>query len=226
MGYTAQQMLATHRGGGLYSAAVSQRIGSLIAASAGNAGVHPSVLTLGSLAVGVGSSVVAAYAGVRGSWALGLVALLGWQLAYAFDCADGQLARGARQTSPYGARVDVLVDFAVQTGVVAAVVTVVDHYQHPHPALLGAYATLWVVSLFTSVLAGGEGATSLLGSSSTPVQLVKLVRDYGFVILILGLLVTVAPRDTIVFLIFYVAFNALFLLASIARAAQLSMRPN
>ena len=226
MSYTPQQMLATHRGGGLYSAAVSQRVGAVLAASAGNAGIHPSVLTLASLTVGVASSVIAGYAGVRGSWPLGLFALFGWQLAYAFDCADGQLARTAGQTSPYGARTDVLVDFAVQTSVVAAVVTIVDHYQHPHPAVLAAYATLWVVSLFMSVLASGAGATSLIGSSSTPVQVLKLVRDYGFVILVLGLLVTLAPRYTIAFLIFYTAFNGLFLLASIARAAQLSMRPS
>jgi hypothetical protein len=76
------------------------------------------------------------------------------------------------------------------------------------------------------VLASGAGATSLIGSSSTPVQVLKLVRDYGFVILVLGLLVTLAPRYTIAFLIFYTAFNGLFLLASIARAAQLSMRPS
>lgn len=224
MTYTARQMLATHRGGGLYSGAVSQRVGSVLAAAAGNSGAHPTVLTLGSLTVGLLSSAVAGYAGVRASLLLGLVALLGWQLAYALDCADGQLARTARRTSAYGARVDVLVDFAVQTGVVAAVVTIVDHWQHPHPALLGAFATLWLVNLFTSALAGSEGATSLLGSGSPAVQVLKLARDYGFVIGVLGLLVAFAPRLVIVFFVAYLLFNGLFLLASIGRAAQLSMR--
>lgn len=224
MAYSARQMRATHRGGGLYSAAVSQRVGSVLAATAGNAGLHPTLLTLGSLTAGVLSSVLAAYAGVHSAWPLGLLALLGWQLAYCLDCADGQLARTTKQTSPYGARVDVLVDFAVQVSVVAAVVTVVAHWQHPHPALLGAFATLWLVNLFTSVLGGTAGATSLLESRSAAVSVLKLVRDYGFVIGVLGLLVTVAPRLVVVFFAGFLLLNGLFLLASVARAAQLSMR--
>jgi len=222
--YSARQMLATHRGGGIYSSAVSQRVGSVFAATAGNSRAHPTVLTLGSLTIGVASSVAAAYAGTHSSWLLGLLALLGWQVAYSLDCADGQLARVARKTSPYGARVDVLVDFAVQTSVVAAVVTVVAHWQRLPAALLGAFATLWLVNLFTSVLAGGEGATSLLGSGSAAVRVLKLARDYGLVILLLGVLVTVAPQFVYVFLLAFLVLNGLFLLASIGRAAQLSMR--
>ncbi len=224
MAYSARQMRLTHRGGGLYSSAVSQRIGSVLAATAGNSGVHPTLLTMGSLTFGVLSSVLAGYAGVHSSWPLGLVALLGWQLAYALDCADGQLARATRQTSPYGARVDVLVDFAVQVSVVSAVVTIVDHWQHPHPAVLAAFAAVWMVNLFTSVLAGGEGSTSLLGSQSPAVQAVKLLRDYGAVIGALGILVMVAPRLVVAFLALFLVLNGLFLLASIARAAQLSMQ--
>jgi phosphatidylglycerophosphate synthase len=155
---------------------------------------------------------------------LGLVALLGWQLAYALDCADGQLARATGKTSPYGARVDLLVDFAVQVSVVSAVVTIVDHWQHPHPAVLGAFAAVWMVNLFTSALAGGEGSTSLLESQSPAVQVIKLLRDYGAVIGALGLLVMLAPRAVVLFLAGYLLLNALFLVASIARAAQLSMR--
>jgi phosphatidylglycerophosphate synthase len=203
---------------------VSQRIGSVLAAIAGNSGAHPTVLTMGSLVFGVASSVVAAFAGVRSSLVLGLVALLGWQLAYALDCADGQLARATGKTSPYGARVDLLVDFAVQVSVVSAVVTIVDHWQHPHPAVLGAFAAVWMVNLFTSALAGGEGSTSLLESQSPAVQVIKLLRDYGAVIGALGLLVMLAPRAVVLFLAGYLLLNALFLVASIARAAQLSMR--
>lgn len=224
--YTPSGVRATHRGGGLYSSAVSQRIGSVIAAAAGNAGLHPTVLTLASLTAGLLSSLLGALAGVHSAWLLGLVALLGWQLAYAFDCADGQLARASGQTSPYGARIDVLVDFTVQTGLVAAVVTVADHWSHPRPALLGAYATLWVVSLFTSVLAGSdaEGATRLLSSGSPAVAVGKLVRDYGFVVLVLGLLLTVRPSITVWFVLFFLVLNGLFLLVSVGRAAQLSLR--
>ncbi len=224
MAYSARQMRATHRGGGLYSSAVSQVVGSVLAATAGNSGAHPTVLTLGSLTIGVASSVVAAYAGIHSVPLLGLLALLGWQLAYALDCADGQLARTAKKTGPYGARVDVLVDFAVQVSVVAAVTAIVAHWQHPPPGLLGAFAAVWLVNLFTSVLGGAEGATSLIGSGSPAVAVLKLARDYGFVIGVLGLLIAVAPRYVVAFLVAFLVFNAAFLLASIGRAAQLSMR--
>ena len=54
------------------------------------------------------------------AWPVGLLALVGWQLAYALDCADGQLARVTGQTSPAGARVDVLCDVAAQIALVTA----------------------------------------------------------------------------------------------------------
>src|SRR5262252_8303651 len=43
-------------------------------------------------------------------WVVGLVALVAWQIAYALDCADGQLARVGGRTSAAGGRVDVLCD--------------------------------------------------------------------------------------------------------------------
>lgn len=223
--YTAAQMYATNRGGGLYSEAVSQRLGAAIAAAAANAGMHPTVLTLGSLSAGLLASVAAGFGGVQGRWWLGVLALFGWQLAYAFDCADGQVARVTGKGSPYGARVDVLVDFAVQTGVVGAVVAVAAARSHIPAFLLGGFATGWVVGLFTSVLAGGAGATSLVPSTTPAVRLGKLVRDYGFVIGVLGLVVTIVPAYVGWFAVFFLVLNGAFLLASIGRAAQLSMRP-
>ncbi|HEU5109490.1 MAG TPA: CDP-alcohol phosphatidyltransferase, partial [Micromonosporaceae bacterium] len=93
----AADFYATNRGGGLFSEALSQRLGALIALAGHRAGASPTALTLVNLVVCLAASVtVIALAGrvAQGSvpaWAVGLVALVGWQLAYAFDCADGQL---------------------------------------------------------------------------------------------------------------------------------------
>ena len=58
------------------------------------------------------------------AWAVGLLALVGWQVAYALDCADGQLARVTGRTSAAGARLDVLCDVAAQIALVTALAAV------------------------------------------------------------------------------------------------------
>ena len=86
------------RGGGfLYSRVVSEHGGMIIAAISEPLGVHPTVLTFANLVFGVtGSLVVTLGAGARAISVTGFVGLVLWQLAYCFDCADGQLA-GDRQ---------------------------------------------------------------------------------------------------------------------------------
>src|SRR5207244_9637763 len=93
----------------------------------------------------------------------GLGALVLWHVAYALDCADGQLARVTGQSSSEGARVDVLCDVALQIGLVAAVSTVAAHYApRPAPALIAAFAGTWMVNLITSILQQGGSAASLV----------------------------------------------------------------
>src|SRR5688572_16543380 len=113
-GLTAADFYRANRGGGLFSEAVSQQLGARIALFAHRHGLHPTVLTVANLGLGclVSATVVAAAEPVADdriwAWPVGLLALLGWQFAYALDCADGQLARVTRQTSSAGGRVDVL----------------------------------------------------------------------------------------------------------------------
>src|SRR5690349_18880287 len=86
---TAADYYASNRGGGLFSEAVSQRIGAQIAVVAHKHGLAPSVLTVANLGIGcIVSAVVIATAGQIADgaiwgWAIGLLALLGWQAAYA-----------------------------------------------------------------------------------------------------------------------------------------------
>src|SRR5690606_10341450 len=87
------------------------------------------------------------------AWAVGLVALVGWQVAYALDCADGQLARVTGRGSPAGARVDVLCDVAAQIALVTALGTTAVAQRPATPVwLVALFAGTWMVNLVTSVM--------------------------------------------------------------------------
>ncbi|HEX6871935.1 MAG TPA: CDP-alcohol phosphatidyltransferase family protein [Micromonosporaceae bacterium] len=226
-----RDFLATNRGGGLYSEAISQPFGSVLALIGARLGLAPTVLTLANLVIGLATSVALvvlaprAVAGTAPAWSLGLLALLGWQVAYALDCADGQLARVTGRTSAAGGRLDILCDVAAQTGLVTALAAVSVAYRPQTPTwLVAAFAGSWMVNLITSVMQSGPNAASMVPSRSLPVRLVKLVRDYGAVITLAGLVLLVAPQWTVAVLVAFTVVNGLFLLASIAFSARASMR--
>jgi phosphatidylglycerophosphate synthase len=230
---TAADFLATNRGGGLLSEAIDQPIGARIALAGYRLDLAPSVLTVVNLLIGVGTSIaVIALAGAmhRGSVpavAVGLIALVLWHVAYQFDCADGQLARVARKTSATGARLDILCDIAVQIALVSAVSAVALHYQPRTPTwFVAAFAGCWMINLVTSVLAGGAQAQSLVTSRSLPVRVIKLSRDYGAMITLMGLGIAFIPRYLVWVMVAFTVVNALFLIASIAAATQKSIRPS
>ncbi|GIF07621.1 hypothetical protein Asi03nite_51590 [Actinoplanes siamensis] len=228
---TAADYYAVNRGGGLFSEALSQKIGSRIAVHARRYGLSPTVLTICNLGLGLLTSfVVIAGAGpvAHGQgwgWLVGLLALAGWQLAYAFDCADGQLARVTGRSSAAGGRLDVLCDVAVQSALVAAI-SATAKAQQPHtPAwLLSAFAATWMVNLVTSVMQGGGQAASMVTSRSLPIRAVKLVRDYGAVIALAGVLLTVAPHWAVWFVALFTLVNGGFLAASIAFTGRTALR--
>jgi phosphatidylglycerophosphate synthase len=224
---SAADYYAVNRGGGLFSEALSQRVGARIAFAAHRRRLVPTVLTVVNLGLGcLVSFVVVAAAGPVAdgrvwAWPIGLLALLGWQLAYAFDCSDGQLARVTRQTSNAGGRLDVLCDVAVQISLVSAVAATAKAQVPDTPAwLLAAFAGTWMVNLVTSVMQSGDQAASMVTSRSLPVRVVKLVRDYGFVIALAGLVLTVMPLWTIWFVALFTLVNAAFLAASVVFTAR------
>lgn len=220
---TTADFYRVNRGGGLFSEAVGQRIGARIAVFANKHHIAPTVLTVINLALGclVSVAVIALATPVAEgrvwAWPVGLLALVGWQIAYGLDCADGQLARVTGQTSPAGARIDVLCDVAAQIALVSALAAVAEAQVPATPAwLLAAFAGTWMVNLVTSVMQSGPSAASMVTSTSLPVRAVKLVRDYGFVILVAGLVLIVAPQWTIWVVGLFTLINGAFLAASIA----------
>ncbi|HEV8172779.1 MAG TPA: CDP-alcohol phosphatidyltransferase family protein [Actinoplanes sp.] len=228
---TAADFYAVNRGGGLFSEAISQRIGARIAVAAHKRGLAPTVLTVTNLGLGclVSFAVVATADPVADgrmwAWPIGLLALVGWQIAYALDCADGQLARVTGQTSAAGGRIDVLCDVATQIALVAALAATAKAQVSATPAwLLAAFAGTWMVNLVTSVMQSGPQAASMVTSRSLPVRVVKLVRDYGAVIALAGVVLTVAPQWTIWLVALFTLINGGFLAASIAFAGRQALR--
>lgn len=220
-----------NRGGGLYSENVSQRLGAKLALFGYRKRLAPTTLTIFNLGISaVVSALVIATAGpvadgeVPG-FVIGLIALAGWQLAYAFDCADGQLARVTGQTSPDGARVDVLCDVAGQIALVAALASVAVAHEPATPAwLIGLFAGGWMVNLVTSVMATGPNPVSMLRSTTLPIRIVKLIRDYGAIIAVAGIVLTVAPVAMVWFIGVFTLANGAFLLTSIAFSARNALR--
>jgi phosphatidylglycerophosphate synthase len=215
----------------LFSEALSQRLGARLARAAYRRRLAPTVLTVANLGLGclVSAVVVAAARPVAEGrvpgWAIGLLALVGWQVAYALDCADGQLARVSGQTSAAGGRVDVLCDVAAQIALVAALAATAEAQVPATPAwLLAAFAGTWMVNLVTSVMQSGAQASSMITSTSLPVRVVKLIRDYGAVIAAAGVVLTVAPAWTIWVVGAFTLVNGGFLGASIAFSAREALR--
>ncbi|GAB2951494.1 hypothetical protein GCM10027280_44870 [Micromonospora polyrhachis] len=228
---TTADFYRVNRGGGLFSETISQRLGAGFALAAHRLGLPPTGLTIANLVLGLAASVTVVAladrvaAGDVPAWVVGLVALVGWQVAYALDCADGQLARVTGRGSPAGARVDVLCDVAAQIALVTALGTVAVAQTPSTPVwLVAAFAGTWMVNLVTSVMQAGPNAASMVTSTSLPVRLVKLLRDYGAVITLAGLLLTLVPAWTVWLIVAFTIVNGGFLLASIAFSARASLR--
>ncbi|MEU1746781.1 CDP-alcohol phosphatidyltransferase family protein [Micromonospora arida] len=220
-----------NRGGGLFSESISQWLGAVFALVAQRLGLRPTALTITNLVLGLATSVTVVVlagpvaAGDVPAWVVGLLALIGWQVAYSLDCADGQLARVTGQGSAAGARVDVLCDVAAQIALVAALAATAVAQEPGTPTwLVATFAGTWMVNLVTSVMQAGPNAASMVTSTSLPVRLVKLVRDYGAVVFVAAVVLAVAPALVLWVMVAFTIVNGGFLLASIAFSARASLR--
>jgi len=216
-----------NRGGGLFTEATGQWVGAVVASTAYRLNLAPTVLTLFNLVIGLGTSITVMWLagpvadGTMPAWPLGLLALIGWQVAYAFDCADGQLARATGQASPAGARVDILCDVASQSALVTVLATTALAQVPDTPVwLVTLFAATWMTNLVTSALQSGPAAASMVPSQSLVVRVAKLIRDPGAVFFVAGLILLTAPAATVWFIAVFTVVNGGFLLASIAFAAR------
>jgi phosphatidylglycerophosphate synthase len=100
---------------------VSQRAGAVVAAVAFNAGLSPNAVTLLGLALSLAGCLCFVVDQSPEAW---IAAALLWQLAFAFDCADGQLARATGRSSAFGAWLDVACDHVRQAAIAIAALIV------------------------------------------------------------------------------------------------------
>lgn len=100
---------------------VSQRIGSVVAASAFRFKVGPNAVTVTGLLIMLVACVPYVLGDAPADWILAAVL---WQIGFAFDCADGQLARATGTTGPFGAWLDVACDHVRLSAQVLAVLLV------------------------------------------------------------------------------------------------------
>ena len=90
---------------------ISYRLGAAVAVVASRLGVTPNMISLLSGVITIFSTMLAVYLG-QGSWVAGVALILGLQIGYAFDCADGPLARATGQGSSFGSLIDKITDLS------------------------------------------------------------------------------------------------------------------
>lgn len=177
----------------------SQRGGAFFAWLGSSLGLSPNQLTLIACLTSVAGAL--AYAVPGTSLALMIAAIVLTQIGYALDCADGQLARASRKTSPLGRWLDVYLDmltiislsFAVSFRIHTADLTLVLWAT----LASGFYCYARVGNIFTCTLArattgGGSGHYKsplhrlFLAIIDTPVVLlcICLLRDHPIPLLI------------------------------------------
>jgi phosphatidylglycerophosphate synthase len=213
--------------GFLYSRTVCERLGSGVAAFGMRIGAHPTYLTLANLVLGVGGSVAVITGRSSDRISSGVIAgVVLWQLAYIFDCADGQLARATGKTSSFGVTIDVLVDVAVQISLLVAVSGILLSRREIAGLWVVLFASSWFIGWVTFLLRNSNNLAeqSLLPKDSIAVSIVKLSRDYGFILLVFGVWIVASPSTLYAPVLGVMATNLAVLSGRITKDATSSIR--
>ncbi|MFJ8862478.1 CDP-alcohol phosphatidyltransferase family protein [Streptomyces sp. NPDC102451] len=214
------------KGVSLYSRYVNRPAGRLLAAGAFRAGLTPNQVTLISAAFTF--TAIAAVALVEPSWWLGVLVHAGLAVGFAFDSADGQLARLTGRGGPDGEWLDHVVDCAKMILVHSAVLIAF----HRFGGLPGeAWLLLPLGFLFVAVLTfcagllreqlgkAAAGTAPVPGAPGAPVSPIRAVAllpaDYGIFCLVFLLLG--APGAFRAGYAVLAAVHALFLVAFLAK---------
>ena len=197
------------RGVSYYSRLVNRPLGRVLAAGAATLGLSPNTVTVISAACTLGAVVVLVMAAPAIS--TGLVVCLLLVLSFAFDAADGQLARLLRQSSKAGEWFDHVVDSAKAIVVHGAVLVAAYRFLHVPPLWLVVplvYQVVGVLIQSGGTLRGLLGASRISHSPATPAgpverlsPVVLLVGDSG----VFGLLFLAYPWSQ-VFMVAYTCF--------------------
>jgi phosphatidylglycerophosphate synthase len=213
--------------GGVVTVYMSNVIGAAIAATGMRLGLHPSLLSLANLlAAATGSVPVIWMSSVADSWWWpGWLALILWPLAYAFDCADGQLARATGKQGEFGARVDVLADYGAQAMVVVAVAAVANASQTLPTALIAVICSFWCFGTFAATLRRSDSIEghSVLGRRPLA-RIMHSILDTGLINLALGAWILISPATIIIPAFAITLVNIAYLVGSLARETHSSFK--
>lgn len=212
-GATAEFMTLRYAAGGHPLTRVfSQRLGAAAAYLAQRAGLTPSGVTL----LGLATFLLAAFlfASLPSGAGATLACAVLMQLAYALDCADGQLARATGRTSAFGAWLDVACDYARCVALAFAASWFLARQMAPSTAALCSAAFLAgaTIQIHTATLLRTGAAPALPEGRPGRIRwLVTLACDTAVVLLMLALL-RGAPALLAAYL---VATGGLYLIVSI-----------
>jgi phosphatidylglycerophosphate synthase len=176
------------------------------------------MLSLANVVVGLSTSAVVIAAYPTSRVVAAAAALVGWQLAYTLDCADGQLARSTNQASSVGALLDIACDYVVQVGVVVALVVVAADSV---PSAVAAPVAVaigggWLLAPFYAAIGGAIERPLGYEVLRRRLVLVKQVRDYGLQIGVFPVLMLVGSLPVALGLAVVAVANLSFLVVRLA----------
>lgn len=212
------------KGAPAYSRYVNRPLGRSLAAGAFVLGRTPNQVTAVSAVFSATGILVLAM--TRPTWVSGLVVSLALVVGYAFDAADGQLARLRGGGSPAGEWLDHMVDAAKISGLhLAVLISVYRFFALDDRWLLVpiGYCLVAAVTFFGMILndllrqrhAAATGVQVQRGESSTLRSILVIPTDYGFLCLVF-LLLGVPSLFFGVYALFFAA-NAGFLLLAVMK---------
>lgn len=194
-----------------YSVLVNRRAGRLVAAWAFRRGMTPNTVTAMSAILTFSGIIVIAT--VRPAWWVGILVWLLLALGYAFDSADGQVARLRGGGSLAGEWLDHVIDCVKITSLhLAVLVTAYLHFDLPYSALLLVpilFAIVGTVEFFAMIL---NDQLKRVGRSG-PTDLAVVRNRHGLIRSILLL-----PTDYGILCLVFLAMGAPFLFFSIYAA--------
>jgi phosphatidylglycerophosphate synthase len=207
------------RGAPAYSIYVNRKVGRYFAAGAYKAGLTPNAVTGVSAAFTFTAIVLIAL--LPPSWPLGIGVWLLLAVGYAFDSADGQVARLRGGGSPSGEWLDHIVDATKISSLhLAVLISMYRFFDLPNPALLLVpivYCLVAAVIFFAIILneqlERSHRAAPQPGEHSSLLRsLVAAPMDYGILCLVFILLGS-PPVFFVVYSLFLIA-NTLYLIVA------------
>lgn len=169
---------------------LSQRAGALIAWLAWRGGRSANQVTLVGLPITLAACAV--YLGAESSSGA-LLSMLLFQLAFGFDCADGQLARATASNSDFGGWLDVSVDYARNAAIAMTLLlfllsSEVSAYLAALAVLIYSSGELINLHTVTYVNRGDYQAHGLSGTRNRLRVLLLTFKDTPVVLLCIGVL--------------------------------------